>query len=149
MIYSAAHSIDELLVNKILTYRPSHPIKALIIEFHSQKLKCLGARFRKYLKQLFPDPEVRKFTMLCVAAILCTNDNEQKTIWWSGLNNALKGANGRSDIVNLLRSIRDADYYCTEDLYGALTSTDEPDSDDDDSDGPPPLANSQGEIIFE
>ena len=30
MIYSAAHSIDELLVNKILTYRPSHPIKVLI-----------------------------------------------------------------------------------------------------------------------
>jgi hypothetical protein len=40
MTYSAAHLIDELLVNKILTYRPSHPSKALIIGMYDEIKKC-------------------------------------------------------------------------------------------------------------
>jgi len=40
MTYSAAHLIDELLVNKILTYRPSHPLKALIIGMYDEIKKC-------------------------------------------------------------------------------------------------------------
>jgi len=40
MTCSAAHLIDELLVNKILTYRPSHPSKALIIGMYDEIKKC-------------------------------------------------------------------------------------------------------------
>jgi len=148
MTYSAAHSIDELLVNKILTYRPSHPIKALIIEFYSEKRKRKRDLLNKYLKQFFPDNDfslITKFTKFVTSTIYGENI-EQRTIFWSGLDNALSGINGPSTILKLLRSIRN------EDLYGALTSTDEPvvhyDSDSD-SDGPPPLVNIQGEIIFE
>jgi len=70
-----------------------------------------------YLDQLFPDPEVRKFTLLCLAATLCGKDNEQRIIFWTGVSNSLTGANGKSTFINLLRKVFGG--YCAEG-HGAL-----------------------------
>ena len=100
MIYSAAHSIDELLVNKILTYRPSHPIKALIIGLYDE----MNIALKEYLKQLHPATyEAFKLNILSLDSILYGENTEQRMIFWSGLNNELTDANGPGTLHKLLR----------------------------------------------